>query len=105
MGLKAVSTSSGASGPPLVSGNFVWDETPTGTINSTTGSDGNGVFTLANTPSPATSVQLYQTAIGSGTYMVPTLNYNISGATITYTAGNFPITGTTHRANYMKAAS
>lgn len=94
---------SAASGTPVGTNNFVFAETPSGTINSTTGSDGNGVFTLANSPSPATSLELVQTTIGTATVMIAGVHYNLAGATITYTAGNFPFTGTTHRANYMKA--
>ncbi len=91
------------SGTPVGTGNFVFDETPSGTINSTTGSDGNGVFTLANTPSPSSSLELIQQTIGTSTVMIDGVDFTISGATITYTAGDYPITGTTHRANYMKA--
>lgn len=90
-------------GQPVGLSSFVFDETPAGTIDSTTGSDGNGVFTLAATPAPASSLELIQTVIGSATVMVDGVHFNLSGLTITYTAGNFPLTGTTHRANYMKA--
>jgi len=75
-------------------------ETPAGTINGTDGTDGNAVFTLAQTPSPAASLQLFKTDIGSGVFMIAGVHYNLSGLTITYTAGNLPITGTTHRAFY-----
>lgn len=100
--LKAIA-SYPSSGTPVGTGNFVFDETPAGTINSTTGSDGNGVFTLATAPSPASSLDLVQTVIGTATVMIDGVHFNLSGLTITYTAGNFPFTGTTHRANYMIA--
>lgn len=109
MGLKAVANPNAGPNPPISNANFSDNETPTGTINSTTGSDGNGAFTLTNAPSPAGSLQLEVTTLGSATGMVAGIHYNLSGSTITYTAGNFPTGGgggsstMTHRAWYRHA--
>lgn len=64
---------------------FAENETPSGTVNGA-----NDTFTLANTPSPAASLQLYvngqlQTAGGE--------DYTLATATITFTAGTIPETG------------
>jgi len=75
---------------------FVDNETPTGAINSTTGTDGNGTFTLAYAPTPAASLLLYR----DGVTMRAGVEYTLSGSTITYTAGNNPLTGSWHRAFY-----
>lgn len=91
------------SGTPVGTGNFVFNETPAGTINGTDGTDGNPTFTLATAPSPGTSLLLFKNDISTFVRMVAGLQYNLSGLTITYTSGNIPITGQTHRANYMIA--
>lgn len=93
----------GAVAGSLTTSNFVFDETPTGTINSTTGSDGNNVFTLANSPSPATSLNLRTNQIGTETGLVQGTHYTLSGATITFVLTFYPIAGTTLLADYMKA--
>jgi hypothetical protein len=79
---------------------FADNETPAGTINGTVGTDGNAAFTLAHAPSPAGSLQLFKTDVGTGVLMIAGTHYNLSTLTITYTAGNIPITGQTHRAFY-----
>lgn len=71
-------------------GNFADAETPSGTIDGS-----NATFTLAQTPSPAASLQLflngaYQTAGG--------VDYTLSGATITF--GSAPLTSSIIRAHY-----
>jgi len=83
----------------LVTGSlFVDNETPVGTINSTTGTDGNGVFTLAYTPDPASSLVLYRNGVTqrAGT------DFTLAGSTITYASGNHPLTGDWHRAFYRR---
>ena len=87
-------------GVPLSNSNFKDAETPSGTIDGTDGTDGNAVFTLANTPSPAGSLQLTKTDVGTGVLMIAGVHFNLSGLTITYTSGNIPITGMIHRASY-----
>ena len=72
--------------------NFADEETPAGTINGS-----NVTFTLANTPS-GTSLHLYKNGIrqiagGSS-------DYTLSGATITFLAGNVPQTGDLLYADY-----
>lgn len=67
--------------------NFAFNETPTGTINGS-----NTSFTLAHTPSPATSLILTI----NGQVMTPTEDYTISGNTITMIVA--PETGDIFRA-------
>lgn len=97
MGLKAVANAF-ANPPPGF--NNVANETPTGAINGTNGTDGNAAFTLAHAPSPAGSLQLVKTDVGTGVVMIAGVHYNLSSLTITYTSGNIPIAGQTHRAWY-----
>jgi hypothetical protein len=73
---------------PLLS-SFVSNEVLTGTKNGI-----NTVFTLANTPI-AGSVELHNVI-----YMVPTVDYTISGNTITFVVA--PETGSNPIANYRK---
>lgn len=72
--------------------NFVFDETPSGTINGS-----NADFTIANTPT-ASTLRVYlngQRALsGSGD------GYTLSGTTITMTTA--PVSGDTLRVDYMK---
>lgn len=90
-------------GQPVGVNSFVFDETPSGTIDSTTGSDGNNVFTLANPPSPAASLDLRTNQIGTETGLVQGVHYTLSGSTITFVLTFYPLVGTTLLANYMKA--
>ena len=71
-------------------GVFIDQETPTGTI-----SQGNLVFTLANSPK-ANSLRLF----AYGLALVQGTHYTISGNTITYVSGYEPVSGETHRASY-----
>lgn len=71
-------------------GYFIDQETPTGTI-----SQGNLVFTLANSPK-ANTLRLF----AYGLALVQGTHYTISGNTITYVSGYEPISGETHRASY-----
>jgi hypothetical protein len=101
--LRAVASISPASGAPVTTANFVFDETPSGAINSTTGSDGNNIFTLAYAPSPGTSLNLRNNAIGTETGLVQGVHYTLSGVTITFVITFYPIAGTSLLADYMKA--
>lgn len=74
----------------LTSGNFVFNETPSGTINGS-----NTAFTLANTPTAGT-VSVYL----NGLLQTVSDDYTISGSTITYTAA--PIAGDVLRVTYLK---
>lgn len=78
----------------LTATNFVYGETPSGTVNGI-----NDTFTLANTPTAGT-VALYVNGLrmksGSGN------DYTISGSTITFEAGAIPLTGDVLQADYQK---
>jgi hypothetical protein len=74
----------------LSSSNFVFNETPTGTINGT-----NATFTIANTPTSGT-VQLFL----NGLLQRPTTDYTISGTTITMI--NIPGTGDFMLVHYLR---
>jgi len=69
-------------------------EIPTGNI---TGS--NLVFTLANAPAPVGSEMVFL----NGLLQTATVDYNISGVTITFTSGNAPELGSTLVVSYLKA--
>lgn len=69
---------------------FVENETPSGSIN-----DVNTVFTLANTPVTG-SVKVFL----NGLRMKPTVDYNISGTTITFVTA--PATSDTLIADYRR---
>lgn len=76
----------------LTSSNFVFDETPSGTINGS-----NASFTIANTPTSGT-LRVFRNGLrvlsGSGN------GYTLSGTTITMTTA--PTTGDSLRVDYMK---
>lgn len=76
----------------LSSSNFVWDETPSGTINGS-----NADFTIANTPTSGT-LRVHMNGVrvlsGSGN------GYTLSGTTITFTTA--PVSGDNIRVDYMK---
>jgi hypothetical protein len=73
----------GPQGDPGISVTFADSEIPTGVVDGV-----NGTFTLANIPS-AGSLHLYL----NGLRQKPTLDYTITGNTITFLAGNEPQTG------------
>jgi hypothetical protein len=77
----------------LVAGglSFVDQETPAGTVNGV-----NATFTLAQAPTPASSLHLYL----NGVRLRQGTDYTLSGTTITYVAGSVPQTGDTHHADY-----
>jgi len=60
---------------------FVDNETPGGVVNGS-----NTVFTLANTPNPASSLRLYR----NGLAMKPGVDYNLSTNTITFLSASTP---------------
>ena len=72
-------------------GAFVDFETPTGLINGS-----NLVFTLASTPSPVASLELYR----NGLRLSPPDDYTVTGNTITFVSGAQPQTGDILRATY-----
>ena len=66
-------------------------ETPTGVIDGV-----NAAFTLANTPAPTGSLELYL----NGQLQVVGTNYTLSAATVTYSSGFIPQTSDYHRVWY-----
>lgn len=70
---------------------FIDAEIPAGAVNGA-----NSVFTLANAPSPAESLQLYR----NGLLMRSSSDYNISVDTITFLTGAIPQSGDTILASY-----
>ena len=83
-----------------LAGIWVHNETPSGTISGTTGSDGNPTFTLANAPTGTSVIWLYVGGLlqtyGSGN------DYTISSATITFNAGAIPLAGSNIRCTYRR---
>jgi hypothetical protein len=89
----------GPQGPAGASGQsptFVDAEIPAGTINGA-----NTTFTLANTPSPQTSLELYR----NGLLMKQGADYSISGATLTFVAASIPGAGDSLIASYRYGAA
>jgi hypothetical protein len=73
---------------------FVDEETPSGAINGV-----NTVFTLAQTPSPSTSLAVYR----NGLRMTSGVDYTLSGAVITFMAGLGPQSSDTLICSYRIA--
>lgn len=73
---------------------FSTGETPSGTINGT-----NQTFTLANTPSPAISLELYL----NGLLMSQGVDYTLSANTISFLTASTPQTGDILTASYRYA--
>jgi hypothetical protein len=73
--------------------NFFDAEAPAGTVDGV-----NTTFTLANSPNPPLSLQLFLNAGGAGNYILQNGLYTLAGNTITYTTA--PIVGSTHLAWY-----
>lgn len=71
----------GSGGTPSLGAQFVDPETPSGTINGT-----NAVFTLSRTPNPAGSLLLYR----NGLLQKAAVDFNLSGATVTFVAAAIP---------------
>ncbi len=72
-------------------GAFVDSETPTGLVDGS-----NLVFTLASTPSPLSSLELYR----NGLKLSPSDDFAIAGNTITFVSGAQPQAGDLLRASY-----
>jgi hypothetical protein len=89
-----VDGSSGPCGGGGVLPAFSDGEVPSGTVNGT-----NTTFTLANTPSPSASVQLYL----NGLRMDQGVDYTVSGTTVTFTSASTPQTGDLLLASYRYA--
>lgn len=85
----------GTSGPCGAGGgpgaNFVDGETPAGLLNGT-----NAVFTLADVPSPASSLELYR----NGLRLKQGLDYTLEGNVITFASGAIPQPGDVLTASY-----
>jgi hypothetical protein len=77
---------SGSSGP-----GFVDQEVPTGAVNGS-----NTVYTTAQAPTPATSLQLYR----NGVLMKPAVDYTLASTTITFGSASTPQTGDLLLASY-----
>jgi hypothetical protein len=84
-------TSVGDPGP-----GFVDHEAPSGLVNSA-----NATFILAAAPTPAASLMLYR----NGLLMRGGIDYNLSGATITFTVQSLPQTGDSLQASYRTPSS
>lgn len=81
----------------LKEADVVVQETPSGSINGTDGTDGNASFTLANTPIAGKEILHV-----NGVRQIRTVDYNISGASITFVSGSIPRTGNSLVADYLK---
>ncbi len=83
-----------------LAGIWVHNETPGGAVNSTTGEDGNAVFTLLSAPTSTSVIWLYVNGIlqtyGAGN------DFTISGSTITFNSGAHPIASSNVRCTYRK---
>ncbi len=87
----------GTSGPCGSAGTgpgFVDGESPAGLINGT-----NAVFTLANPPSPATSLAVYR----NGLLQKQNVDYAVAGNVITFAPGSLPLSGDLLTATYRLA--
>jgi hypothetical protein len=81
--------------PTFLLGSEVQNEIPTGSINSTDGSDGNGHFTLAHRPTTGTF-----TLHKNGILLREGVDFALSTQNIDYVLGKYPITGDWHVVNY-----
>jgi hypothetical protein len=79
---------SGSSATPVT---FVDSETPAGAADGV-----NLTFTLANAPSPQSSLALYR----NGLFMTPGVDYTLNGAVVTFVAGATPQPGDIITASY-----
>lgn len=80
---------------------FVENEVPSGSVNGTDGTDGNAVFTTANTVNPTSSIEVWLNGVkmkGGG------VDYTFSSTdTITFVSGKIPITGDLLLVNYRRS--
>lgn len=88
--ISAVGGGGGTGGSVIL----VWDETPGGPVNGS-----NVTFTLANAPSPAASLQLFQ----NGILAIQGTDYTLAGSTITFSGA--PSTGAILTAYYRYGSS
>ena len=86
---RAVGSSSSAA-------SFADAETPSGVIDGV-----NTLFGLANTPSPAASLEVFR----NGLAMQKSVDFNLSGTTITFQPGSVPMPGDVLEVFYRTAAS
>lgn len=75
---------------------MVKNETPTGAVNGTNGSDGNAAFVLAHVPKSAGLLDVLLDGVRQ-----PPSRYTLVGNTVTFNAGFIPITGSDIRADYF----
>jgi hypothetical protein len=78
------------------SASFVDNETPTGTINSV-----NATFAIAQAPVPTASLVLTR----NGIVLFQSVDYTLSGTSITFLSGAIPVTGDALRASYRIGGS
>jgi hypothetical protein len=83
----------GTSGPCGGATTFVDLEIPSGAVNST-----NTTFTLAGTPSPVASLLLFR----NGILQRATVDYTVTGTTITFLAASTPQSGDVIQVSYRK---
>ncbi|BDC51983.1 hypothetical protein F183_A42980 [Bryobacterales bacterium F-183] len=86
----------GGSGGSGGGANFVDHETPGGLVNGS-----NATFTLASTPSPASSLSLLR----NGLLLKASVDFTLSGNTITFFTASVPQSGDLLEANYRTATS
>lgn len=86
-----VDGTSGPCGSGTSSISFADNEVPSGTINGT-----NAVFTLANSPSPASSLSLFR----NGMLLRPSIDYTLSAAAVTFLGTAIPQVGDNLQASY-----
>lgn len=89
--LSLQSSISGLNGSASAGVGFVDGETPSGTLNGV-----NATFTLAQTPAPASSLELYR----NGLVQTVGVDYTLSGNTITFLTADIPGGGETLQAYY-----
>jgi hypothetical protein len=85
----ACGTGGGGGGGPV----FVDAETPTGAVDGA-----NSVFTLSNSPSPSGSLQVFR----NGMLQRVSLDYSLSGGTITFLSGAVPQNGDVIQTYYRR---
>lgn len=81
----------------LTAANFVWNETPTATVNPR-------VFTLADVPEPPESLQLFMRFSAGGGWLALKYGEHYTLAEGTFTYDSTPATGFKHYAHYMVAS-
>ena len=72
------------------------NEVPSGTINSTTGSDGNNLFTLANIPNDLSLLAVYSAGLRKTRFV----DYVAFANSIVFISGSYPLAGDTLLVDY-----